>query len=163
MGSRGHFILSVLDFPISVTASLTGCQASRSTVSWGGIFQTQFHHMRKNLGSTGDPDEICRTPCSVCVACYPGSAGRHLSSQQDPQTVLKFSLSHSCFAGRVLQTSCLLHFLKLALTAKNRVWSQNRTSPAFLSTLGLGRKGNERSRVPVSSGAAPAEGRKGKK
>lgn len=40
-------------------------------MSWGGIFQTQFHHMRKNLASTRDPDEICRTPCSVPAACYP--------------------------------------------------------------------------------------------
>lgn len=55
MRSCGHFIVSVLDFPISGTASPTGCQASRSTVSWGGTFQTQFHHMRKNLASTGDP------------------------------------------------------------------------------------------------------------
>lgn len=96
------------------------------------------HPTRHNLMSPQDHSETC----SVSDTCSPGSAGCRLSFQQELQTGFLFSLPHSSFASQLLQTSCLLHFLKLALTAKNRIWSQRRTSPSFLSTLRLGNKSN---------------------
>lgn len=84
-----------------MTASPTGCQASRSTMSWGGIFQTQFHHMRKNLESTGGPDEICRTPCSVPVACYPRKCR--------PPFIIPARSSNGSLILSVTQLLCWLH------------------------------------------------------
>lgn len=63
---------------------------------------------------------------------WPTNASCHLLFQGDPQTVLCFLyLPHSCLTGQALQNNCLLHFLKLALIAKNRIWPQKRNIPCL--------------------------------
>lgn len=107
------------------------------------------HPMRHNLMSPQDHSETC----SVSDTCSLGSAGCRLSFQQELQTGFLFSLPHSSFASQLLQTSCLLHFLKLALTAKNRIWSQRRTSPSFFIDSQVREQKQLWSWISASSGA----------
>lgn len=63
---------------------------------------------------------------------WPTNASCHVLFQGDPQIALCSPyLPHSCLTGQALQNNCLLHFLKLALIAKNRIWPQKRNIPCL--------------------------------